>query len=83
MGTGEPVGYFDGAGGAASALPNTPLLWDIESRQPLASFTLEDFPNVCALSEDGQTAVVGDRRTAHLLKFRTGTAGVVQGCIVP
>jgi WD40 repeat protein len=85
---GKPVGYFDGASGAASSLAVSGngqrlisagndlsvLLWDIESRQPLASFTLESFPNVCALSADGQVVVVGDRRTVHLLKFETGTS---------
>jgi len=44
-------------------------LWDLHSLTPLASFTIEDFPEVCALTADGDTVIVGDRRTLHILRF--------------
>ena len=44
-------------------------LWDLRSLTPLASFTIEDFPQVCALTADGDTALVGDRRNLHILRF--------------
>jgi hypothetical protein len=39
-------------------------LWDLHSLTPLASFTIEDFPEVCALTADGDTVIVGDRTSS-------------------
>jgi WD40 repeat protein len=90
VGAGEPVGYFEGTGGKANTLAVsrdgrrllsagnhlTVSLWDIETRRVLARFTLEDFPRVCALSQRGEFAVVGDRRAIHFLKFEVEAGGV-------
>jgi len=51
----------------------TVQLWDLRGMESLASFTLDDFPRVCALTADGETAIVGDRRSLHLLKFHDST----------
>jgi hypothetical protein len=42
-------------------------LWDLLTLESLATFPLEDFGIVCALTADGDTAIVGDRRSLHLL----------------
>lgn len=60
---------------AVAALPGglTVQLWDLRAMESLAGFTLDDFPTVCALTADGETAIVGDRRSLHLLKFHNRT----------
>ena len=47
-------------------------LWDLTALTPIATFTIEDFPIICALTANGDTAVVGDRRTLHLLRLEDG-----------
>ena len=47
-------------------------LLDLTALTPIATFAIEDFPIICALIANGDTAVVGDRRTLHLLRLEDG-----------
>jgi WD40 repeat protein len=44
-------------------------IWDLNKRVPIATLTLDDFAEVGKLSADGRTAVVGDRRSVHVLRL--------------
>jgi NACHT domain- and WD repeat-containing protein len=86
LASGNAVAVFEGTGSGAAALAvsgdrkrllnagSAVWLWDVETHKPLASFTLEHSPTVCALSETGRFAVVGDRGTVHFLAFESGTS---------
>ena len=76
--SGQATGMLDAGANHIAATPDGSRalsaglivrLWDLRSLKPLASFTIEDFPEVCALTADGDTAIVGDRRSLHILRF--------------
>ena len=83
----ERVDHLDPGANHIAATPRrralsaglTVRLWDLHSLTPLASFTIEDFPEVCALTADGETVIVGDypahppiHRRATAMKGRPG-----------
>jgi hypothetical protein len=45
---------------------------DFAALTPIATFMIEDFPFVCALTANGDAAVVADRHALHLLRLEGG-----------
>jgi hypothetical protein len=69
----SPTGHTEGTPEPCSAGRDFVIyLWDLTALTPIATFTIEDFPIICALTANGDTAVVGDRRTLHLLRLEDG-----------
>jgi WD40 repeat protein len=63
----------DGRRAATVARNLRAVLWDLAEHRALAGITLEDFAQACVLAPDGETLVVGDRRTVHLLRVMPGS----------